>query len=160
MTSLAKGQPRKMPYISRTPLTKEGLTARVLIDENGCWIWTGSKDVHGYARLGGKLVHRIVWKFFKGELPEHEVCHSCDVPSCVNPSHLFEGTHLENMLDAKAKRRMGRRFKPKLTPEIYRAICIEIKDGKTTLKDIAWKYNISEAYMTKIKRGEIIHAAN
>jgi hypothetical protein len=33
-----------------------------------------------------------------------ECCHRCDVPLCCNPSHLFWGSHTENMRDYFAKR--------------------------------------------------------
>ena len=45
------------------------------------------------------LVHRVSWLLEYGKLPENFACHHCDVPPCVRPDHLFDGTHEENMLD-------------------------------------------------------------
>jgi len=79
-------------------------------NHNGCWIWMGSKRRRGYGRLRfeGKTVaaHRLSYKMAIGEDPGDKlVCHSCDVPSCVNPDHLFLGTYLDNNRDCVSKNR-------------------------------------------------------
>lgn len=78
------------------------------IEEKGeCWIWTGNHNSAGYGTYADALVHRLVWIEVNGEIPEgYEICHSCDVKLCVRPSHLFRGTHAENMADAHAKGRL------------------------------------------------------
>jgi len=84
-----------------------------------CWQWTGGKTWDGYGRikLNGKTVmaHRVAYAMLKGEVPKHLIlCHTCDNPSCVNPDHLFLGTHKDNALDREAKGRSKRAGKPKL----------------------------------------------
>lgn len=79
----------------------------------GCWFWDKSIASHGYAlvRLGGRRrrAHRASFEAFRGAIPHGQhVCHRCDVPSCVNPDHLFIGTHLDNMRDKVAKGRQAR----------------------------------------------------
>lgn len=82
-----------------------------MMDDRGCWEWAGYRDKDGYGQftpVHNKPVraHRysyevINWKIPRGLL----VCHRCDNPSCVSPSHLFLGTHKDNKLDSISKRR-------------------------------------------------------
>ena len=77
----------------------------------GCWLWTGGKIRTGYGQIGllGKvvLVHRLSWVIHTNEPIPPGMCvlHKCDQPGCVRPSHLFLGTHTDNMRDAVAKKR-------------------------------------------------------
>ena len=76
-------------------------------DADACWEWLGRRDQKGYGRFGrGHLAHRFAFAFVNGPIPEGlEVCHRCDNPVCVRPSHLFLGTHTDNVRDSIAKGR-------------------------------------------------------
>jgi len=83
-----------------------------------CWPWTGHQNPKGYGVIGyrGKLfvAHRVAWMLTFGDVPVGmSICHHCDNPPCCNPSHLWAGTHAENMRDMMVK---GRNHSPGLSP--------------------------------------------
>lgn len=74
----------------------------------------GGKSGDGYGAFwfGRKRVgtHRVAWLLCNGPIPSGlHVLHRCDTPACVNPDHLFLGTHQDNMRDRDAKGRCGAR---------------------------------------------------
>jgi len=77
-----------------------------------CWLWKAGLSAKGYGafRIGSvqTTAHRVAYQLTHGEiLPGLVVCHHCDVPNCVNPSHLFVGTYRDNMRDAVRKGRLA-----------------------------------------------------
>jgi hypothetical protein len=95
----------------------ERFQKRIIEDSNGCWIFQGFHNKHGYATFKYQdttyLAHRWAAKFIGGQkIKGLCVCHHCDNPSCVNPQHLFVGTQADNMRDMDRK---GRRVLPPKT---------------------------------------------
>jgi hypothetical protein len=95
----------------------------------GCWLYTGAKESNGYGYLqnpfGDKpkflTAHRAAWIYANGPIPEGMlVLHRCDVRSCINPEHLFLGTHSENATDKAVKGRAGAVITPEQVREVRR----------------------------------------
>lgn len=85
------------------------------VDRSGCrWLWTGLLDDKGYGKFSYRThgvryhfgSHRIAYWLHHGEWPGSMcVCHTCDTPACVNPSHFFLGTRADNRRDCVQKAR-------------------------------------------------------
>ena len=101
----------------------------------GCLIWTGAcdRDGYGYFNKGGKRIaaHRISYALHKGE-PKNFVCHSCDVPACINPDHLYDGTNSDNMQDR------SRRGRAKMAEGMSHGMS-KYADGEIRLMRAMWK---------------------
>lgn len=84
--------------------------SKTILKKSGCIEWKGCVNSSGYGVLNflGKMdyIHRIVYKLIIGEIPEEfQILHKCDNRPCINPNHLFLGTHQDNMDDMISKRR-------------------------------------------------------
>lgn len=92
------------------PYIKTRFFAKVRKDKSGCWLFEACRDRLGYGafRLRGKIIrsHRVAWELHNGPIPSAaHVLHKCDVRNCVNPEHLYIGTHADNMRDRRDRGR-------------------------------------------------------
>lgn len=126
----------------------------------GCWLWLGYVNEDGYGKHHnpetGKQepAHRFSWKRTNGPIPDGlYVLHRCDVPCCVNPSHLFLGTQAENVADMIAKGRQKpsiggtKNPKVKLTEDAVRAIRADTRSQSVIGAD----HGIGQAQVSKIQ---------
>ncbi len=127
------------------------------IPESGCWIWTGAILSNGYgkfrdANMKSALAHRATYEYYKGKIDaEKYICHTCDIPSCVNPNHLFEGTPTENQQDSKSKGRM-KKATFKLDWSLVKSIKEHLNKGESQ-NQIAKKFNVAQSMISLIKTG-------
>ena len=139
-----------------------------MVSESGCWVWMRgvAGPLHyqyGACNLENKTTraHRAAWMIYQGSIPKGiDVLHRCDTPLCVNPNHLFLGTHFDNMHDAIKKNRANIIFKhrkflgeenghARLTNEIVK----EIKSSNEKTKNIAAKFKITINTVSQIRAG-------
>jgi len=102
---------------------RERFLSHIYKSDSGSWLWTAS-TISGYGNFtaDGTTVaaHRYSWVFHHGGIPEGLwVLHKCDVKRCVNPDHLYLGTHKDNTEDAVRRGRVatGDRHRSKTSPE-------------------------------------------
>lgn len=130
---------------------------------NDCWEWIGGLFSNGYGayRIGKRTLraHRISFSLFVGEIPDGlYICHKCDNKKCVNPSHLFLGTHQDNMDDMKSKHRVKsvvgeNHGRHKLTEKKVYKILEMIEQG-INQHEIAKMFGVNHATISSIKTGK------
>ncbi len=97
-------------------VNKHGAVPKHIRRIGKCWLWSG-KTIPGRGNVGeltwkgGRArAPRVAWEIATGQPPGAlYVCHACDNPQCVRPSHLFTGTHADNVRDCVKK---GRHWSP------------------------------------------------
>lgn len=101
-------EPRAKPH----RFSEEWWESRTMVSPTtGCQVWMGAVCRQGYGRVRRKgrspmLVHRLRYELAYGPFDAAlKVCHRCDNPGCVNPTHLFLGTQEDNLRDMFKKGR-------------------------------------------------------
>lgn len=144
-----------------------------------CKEWQGPRDKDGYGWSGRKKAHRVAYEEAIGPIPPGMiVCHHCDNPPCVEPTHLYVGTHRDNAHDRQVRgrqsrvgpewlRQHGRRNAPgegtinhKLTKEQVdeiRRLYVpnpHRSASPVSQKALAVRFGVSQAQISKVIRGD------
>lgn len=131
-----------------------------------CWQWKAA-TCHGYGqiRLNGhtRYAHRVSWELANGPIPDGDgyhgtcVCHRCDNPLCVNPTHIFLGSNEDNQADMTRKGRRPRGSKIG-NSKLIESVVADMRDryarGVNTRSQLAKEYGVSLTTVCDIIKGK------
>jgi hypothetical protein len=126
-----------------------------------CWLWTGGKDSCGYGAIKDSdkkqmSAHRLSWEIHNGCTPAGLVLHTCDNPACVNPLHLYVGTHEQNMRDKVLRDRTARNRGMRagrachLTETLVRAIRTRYVRGGISQAALGREFGVAQSTVMRI----------
>lgn len=136
------------------PFNIEFLKAMTETDSNGCWNWIGTRCTDGYGMVSffGKRygTHRVSYFVEHGAFPDPLlVLHVCDNAPCINPEHLYAGTHKQNAIDAvRRSNKADIRLSEREVSEIRRLY----SHGKTSQLAIANSFAVTQPHISRITR--------
>lgn len=134
-----------------------------------CWEWCGSLRPDGYGQLAvgrfraGDPKNTVpmkasvaAYRAWVGAVPHGmAVCHRCDNPPCINPSHLFLGTSLQNISDMVIKGRHSNgenKGQHKLTDEQVDHLRARYSAGGVTQRALAGEFGVSQQLVSHLVR--------
>lgn len=136
---------------------KDRFELNIFYSPDGCWYWLGTFLNNGYGiiRLNYAVIgaHRVSYELYKGPIPDGLfVLHTCDNKLCVNPNHLYAGTHMQNMMDALERGRFhpvkgSNHCRAKVNEEDV----FEIRASEKTTNELAEIYNVTPRAIAQIK---------
>jgi hypothetical protein len=116
----------------------------------GCWEWQRGRKGYGQVWLEGKkwYAHRLAYTLCRGEIPPGKsICHTCDNPRCVRPSHLWLGSQTDNMRDMGRK---GRTNTQKISFAQRQKIRARYAKGDVLQKTLATEYGVANSVISAI----------
>jgi hypothetical protein len=132
------------------------------IASSGCWVWVGATNSLGTPAIKNNYktltASRVGWELENGEIPVGmDVIKRCSVKKCVNPAHMFLGTH-QDAMDHKVKQ--GRQARGDTIGEPLRKRFLDKNevlaiygDNGVSARVIGEKYGISRHSVSNIKTG-------
>lgn len=132
------------------------------VDKSGeCWVWTAGRDPKGYGRIflegRAQIAHRVAWRLSFGAIPDGLfVCHHCDNPPCVRPSHLFLGTNADNSADRDRKGRTNNSTagEANVNARLTAAQVRLIRESTKSERELGREFGVKGAAIGKARRRE------
>ena len=136
----------------KLPILPNALTIRQIewflekITISSEWCWNHSSGGVNL-RWGIRPAYQVMWFLVTGHWPTQFVCHACDNPCCVNPSHLWEGDAKANNEDAATKGHKAKKFSKQCILEIRAR-----RANGETLTSIAAAFHTSPTTISHVAR--------
>jgi len=162
--------PQETFHLEMDDTQRAAFWSKVDISESrlSCWEWQGARKPKGYGncRIDGQYLptHRVSFWLANGDFPARfQVCHTCDNPSCCNPSHLMLGTSTSNFIDMLIKNRAGfhknraigtRNANAKLSDAVVAEIRRLYRSGLANQYQLAARFGVSQVAIGQIVRNE------
>jgi hypothetical protein len=129
---------------TRRPYIERFLEKTIFEPASGCWLWGGQLKGEGYGRFKvtraiQTTAHRMAWLLFHGAIGDMFVCHKCDNPTCVNPDHIYLGTHTDNMRDKRMRDRSINIPRPGEKHHNAKLTTAEVLEMRK-LREAGWRY--------------------
>lgn len=124
----------------------------------GCIIWaTSLRGSNGYGAFWWKrrnrMAHHVAWELTNGLVAEgSQVLHTCDVPRCVNPHHLYLGTNEDNVAD-RVSRGRGIRGSMVAQSKLTEQQVLSIKRDFRSIRVLAREYGVTSGTIAHIRAG-------
>jgi len=145
--------------VCKMPMPERLLNKRY-INENNCWVFTGSlEDGYGRISYNGRLfrAHQLSYLFFVGQIPGGRIIrHKCDNRACFNPDHLDTGTNRDNINDMLERGRSPRgedKASSKLTEDQVIDMRLRYKN-RESMNSLAKEYGVHRSTARDIIRGK------
>lgn len=167
MQPCALGQPRlrsefTAEYIERARVRFQAFCT---VQEDGHWIWTGSRSSngrHGWFRLGSYncvVTHRAAWLLWRGDLRDGHVVIPCAHGQglCVSPEHLEERSATEHRKTMTAAKLAAQRLlhpPRKLTEQQVRQIYRLSRSGWSN-RQLGARFNVASSNISHITTGRL-----
>lgn len=128
-------------------------------DGQECWLWTSTKDKDGYGKFKIRvkdkrfsyMAHRICYYLTNNFIVHNLIVrHTCDNPSCCNPSHLILGTYKDNSDDRRKRNRTFKKHSDEIVIKIH-----QLRSQGLTHQEIANKLNLQKDYVSTVVRKKI-----